>query len=356
MERVDTVVVGAGVSGLRVALELQKAGRSVVVLEGRPRIGGRLFSRSVADGTARFDLGATWIWRTEPRVNRLVDELGLETFSHPEDGAVVYETAAGVQRHPALRDARGPLRIVGGPSALAAALAERLAPEPILLGHVVRSVVREKGRGLKVETTDGTVVRGRHVVLAVPPALAASSIVFEPELPPEIRRLAEMTPVWMGNIVKTVVSYDRPFWREAGFSGAAISHHGPLEEIHDVSGPGGAPAGLFGFSTARPGVGAPSSSAVLDQLQRLFGPEAASAREVLSQDWRSEPLTSPPGVEALDAFPLYGHPAYARPLMGGALHWSSCETSSASGSMGHIEDALAAAERAAAAILADHRG
>jgi monoamine oxidase len=59
MEHVDTIVVGAGVAGLTAARLLSTAGRRVVVLEARDRVGGRV----VTDrrwGLAT-DLGASWI-------------------------------------------------------------------------------------------------------------------------------------------------------------------------------------------------------------------------------------------------------------------------------------------------------
>ncbi|KYH43797.1 NAD(P)/FAD-dependent oxidoreductase [Branchiibius sp. NY16-3462-2] len=59
MDRIDTVVVGAGVSGLTTARLLTDAGRRVVVLEARDRIGGRLHTAR-ADGRIT-DLGASWI-------------------------------------------------------------------------------------------------------------------------------------------------------------------------------------------------------------------------------------------------------------------------------------------------------
>jgi monoamine oxidase len=59
VEHVDTIVVGAGVAGLTAARLLTKAGRSVVVLEARERVGGRV-STERADGLAT-DLGASWI-------------------------------------------------------------------------------------------------------------------------------------------------------------------------------------------------------------------------------------------------------------------------------------------------------
>lgn len=59
MERFDTVVVGAGMAGVTCARMLADAGRTVIVLEARERIGGRMST----ERTAGFpvDLGASWI-------------------------------------------------------------------------------------------------------------------------------------------------------------------------------------------------------------------------------------------------------------------------------------------------------
>src|SRR5699024_12435442 len=83
---------------------------------------------------------------------------------------------------------------------------------------------------------------------AVRAAVAAARVSVTPELPDEVRALAERTAVWMGSILKAVAVFDTAFWREQGLPGSAISHIGPFREFHDHSGPHAAPAAIFGFA------------------------------------------------------------------------------------------------------------
>jgi monoamine oxidase len=76
--RVDVVVVGAGLAGLATARALIDAGKSVVVLEARDRVGGRTWTKRVGRGV--FDVGGQWIGPGQTRVAALAEELGVRTF------------------------------------------------------------------------------------------------------------------------------------------------------------------------------------------------------------------------------------------------------------------------------------
>ena len=75
----DVVVAGAGLAGLSAARKLAAAGKSVVVLEARDRVGGRTVNQPIGDDKV-LELGGQWVGPGQVRILALIPELGLETF------------------------------------------------------------------------------------------------------------------------------------------------------------------------------------------------------------------------------------------------------------------------------------
>jgi monoamine oxidase len=88
----DVVIVGAGLSGLRAARALADAGREVVVLEARDRVGGRLLNATLGDGVT-VDVGGQWVGDDHERVRALAGDLGLEIFPQFGEGKNVVDVA-----------------------------------------------------------------------------------------------------------------------------------------------------------------------------------------------------------------------------------------------------------------------
>jgi monoamine oxidase len=87
---VDVAVVGAGLAGLVAARDLRRAGRSVVVLEARDRVGGRLLNADLGDGKV-VEVGGQWAGPTQQRLLALARELGVETFPTHVEGENLIE-------------------------------------------------------------------------------------------------------------------------------------------------------------------------------------------------------------------------------------------------------------------------
>jgi monoamine oxidase len=301
-------IVGGGLAGLYAAHALEHQGvRDYVLLEARDAWGGRIASTaplSAASALDRFDLGPTWFWPDyQPQLDRLVESLGLARFAQHEAGAMMVEPRpdAAPMRTPGYSSGAPSMRLLGGMSSLIDALRQPLARDKLLLNQRVRRL-RCGGPHveLDVEPADGAALTYRvdHVLLALPPRLAAATLEFSPVLPAPLLSAWRNTATWMAPHAKYLALYDEPFWRHQGLSGQARSVRGPLVEIHDASMPGGS-AALFGFFGVPAAVRRGVSEDVLRahcraQFARLFGERAASPKADFIKDWAADPWTATP--------------------------------------------------------------
>jgi monoamine oxidase len=80
----DVLIIGAGVAGLIAGRLLAEAGRRVAIVEARGRIGGRIWTQTIAPDRSRppipVELGAEFVHGLPPETWSLVKEAGLSTF------------------------------------------------------------------------------------------------------------------------------------------------------------------------------------------------------------------------------------------------------------------------------------
>jgi monoamine oxidase len=94
----DVCIVGAGLAGLTAARRLREAGQTVVVLEARDRVGGRLWTRTATDGVP-IDMGACFIGPDHERMHALTKEMGVAVFPTHVNGDNIMATGGKVRRY-----------------------------------------------------------------------------------------------------------------------------------------------------------------------------------------------------------------------------------------------------------------
>ncbi len=444
--KVDTVVVGAGLSGLVSALRLQRAGVNVVVLEARDRVGGRTLNVPIGPGKV-VELGGQWAGPRHREILRVAAEVGVGTFPTYIAGEHLFSRSGKLSRYAGDIPARMPLglldfriaqarlerlarrldledpagsawarrldtgtaqswidrhlhtrsgrdlmrltikavlaaepselsllhwlfyiatgggldslirtdggyqqdRFVGGSQEIATRLAGLLG-DRVRLGSAVHRVEYDV-RSVRVHTDD-TVIEAANVILAIPPALAAT-VEFAPALPALRTQLFGRMPP--GTVIKFVAVYPAPFWRDAGLSGHAVQLDGPISMTFDNSPPDGDPGALVAFALADDAralgelEAADRRDRVLGVLVELFGPDAARPEQFHEVSWAAERWTRGcyAGFFGPGGWTAYGD-VLRRPY--GPLFWAGAET--AVEAHGSMDGAISAGERAAREVLA----
>ena len=248
-------------------------------------------------------------------------------------------------------------RVLGGTHRISEAMAEQLGPR-VRLRCPVRHLEQEEG-GVRVHF-DGGAVRARRVIVALPPVLAGR-LRYSPPLPANRDSLTQQMPA--GTVIKFQVAYERPFWREAGFSGTALNLDGHVGLVYDNCPPDASCGVLVAFiegAHARDAADLTPEQRrqlVLAELAGLFGPEAAEPLDFLERNWSEEEYTRGcyGGRLGTGLWKRLGR-SLREPV--GRLHWAGAETAEVwNGYMdGAVTSGRRAAAEAAAALAAEPAG
>jgi len=277
-------VIGAGLAGLACAQRLRAAGRRVLVLEARQRLGGRIWTER-RQGAA-IDLGASWLHGVDnnPLQPLLTRELGLPLLASGDRGRITIGPdgrpwspartaqadawlAAVLQRAEQQGSAAQPLSrwlpplltpdqrftlladvvhelgaepsaiaadaplgdgqpLLGGDALLSGGLDQLVAHLAqgldIRLGQPVR-LIRNSPDGVEAITAAGDVHRAGALCCTVPlGVLKAAAIRFEPPLPAAKQRAIDS--LGMGLLDKIVLLFPRRFWDDSDW----IRNDGPV--------------------------------------------------------------------------------------------------------------------------------
>ena len=272
----DVIVIGAGAAGLAAADALVRAGRSVLVLEARDRIGGRCWTRRMPGLAAPVELGAEFIHGEAASTLALLERAGVpgvdstRTQRFLDRGrlrqanafieaqkAVAHTAALGkrdlsfadflsrkrlnrttrslaimmVQGFDAADPVRASAREIAEEWGSGALGSSQMRPQggylPLLetlltgefklrLGKAVREIRWQRGQ---VEV-DG--IRARKVIVTLPlGVLQSRSVKFFPELN---MKQAALSRLASGPVIRVAMRFREPFWQER-VPGVAFFHN-----------------------------------------------------------------------------------------------------------------------------------
>ncbi|KAJ0309878.1 hypothetical protein Brms1b_008917 [Colletotrichum noveboracense] len=393
---VDVVIVGAGLSGLRAAVDIHKSGLSYVVLEAMDRVGGKTLSVPDSPQGGVVDFGAAWINDTsQVEMYRLAKDFGFELIEQTATGLNLYQdnkqNTLDDKQQAQLYEAFGQMAVLVdrsdpempwlGPDAKrtdSLTLAE-LGEKEIGggIGSVVLNVLSRACLGLESSEVGALPVidyvkagtglenissdlkdsaQCKKVLLSVPSTLYLL-IEFTPSLPATKEALSKSK---LGYYSKTIFVFKKPWWRDAGFSGAIASDTGPIVFSRDTCVPNDKQYSITCFHVAEPGKqwsklrAEDRREAVLKLFRAMFSTVVDDVPEpinIIEKEWTKDPWArgapSPvmgPGVLTSDAGKAVREPV-------GHIHFIGTEASLVW--KGYMEGAVQSGIRGAKEVIAD---
>ncbi|SCY09278.1 monoamine oxidase [Nonlabens sp. Hel1_33_55] len=284
-------IIGGGLTGLTLAYQLKKARIDFLLLEARPRLGGRIFTK-MSGNHIPIDLGAAWFWDYNPRVKKLLEELQIPAFPQKFGTDVWYQGRpnADFQQIQIPEQQQTSYRIKGGTTNLILSLAAKLDHNQV---HLETQVLKISYRYSKytIQTNNGFFDTDL-VINTLPPALN-SQLEYDPELPQDYIDIAVNTHTWMQDSIKFGLGFKTAFWEQLNLPVTAFSNFAIASEIYDYSNINGDRFAIMGFLNSHFSQldKVTRKQKVLEQLSSFLGKNVLDHVSYEECAWIDEPFT-----------------------------------------------------------------
>jgi monoamine oxidase len=343
----DVIVIGAGAAGLAAADALARAGRSVLVLEARDRIGGRCWTRRMPGLAAPVELGAEFIHGEAASTLALLGRAGLpgvdstrtqrfldrgrlrETNAFIEAQKAVEHSAALGKRDLSFADFLSRKRLSRTTKSLATMMVQGFdAADPARVS--AREIAEEWGSGAlgasqmrpqggylpllhvllskkfevrlntpvrEIRWQPGAVqvdgIRARKAIVTLPlGVLQAGSVSFYPKIKQKEKPLRQLAS---GPVIRVAMRFREPFWQER-VPGVAF-FHSPKAPFPTFWTPLPMHAPLLTAWAGGPKAAALSGSSKHQLIQKAMASVRSALGRIpplqaaLVQDWQADPYS-----------------------------------------------------------------
>ncbi len=351
-DRVDVIVVGAGLSGLVAAYELVRAGHDVQVLEASNKTGGRAQTlREPFDDGLIAETGPARIPPDHDLTLGYIDHFGIETSPfYTQEGEYLVVTDQGVRQRQTpsefLRGRDAWLKIPAGIDALPNAFVEALG-DRVRTGSPVTKVVRDANGVVATHGPGTKELRGNKLICTVPLPVI-DKIEFDPVLSASKQAAFEATSYQ--DVTRVYVQYSERRWEDDGLNGWGLTFAEGYSEFWHPTWNQEGPRGIlmsYMFGELARRIAATSPGAIVPGFIGRFNALFPGTREVAEKGthfaWAHQPWIG--AAFANHNPPFSEHPELASPE--GSIHFAG---EHASGHRGWMQGALESGLRAAREI------